>query len=170
MSLRKSMITSSRRSTAAACAFIKTRLAEKKNGSECIGRSRGGSTTKIHARVDGLGNPTRIEITEGQVHDMKAAPSLIEGLESTTVLADKGYDSDALIDQVERQGCAAVIPPRRNRKQKRTYDKDVYAHRRSVEHFFQKIKRNRRVATRYEKLSVTFLGMVLIASILVWLA
>lgn len=99
---------------------------------------------------------------------MKAAPSLIEGLTSTTLLADKGYDSDALIEQLERQGCIAIIPPKKNRKIRRPYDRDIYGNRRLVEHFFQKIKRHRRIATRYEKLAVTFLGMILIACVLLW--
>jgi transposase len=62
-----------------------------------------------------------------------------------------------------------VIPSRRNRLVPRDYDRDVFKSRSLVEQFFQKVKRCR-VATRYEKLAVTFLGMVLLACILVWLA
>jgi len=142
----------------------------RKAGTECVGRSRGGPTTKIHAVVDGLGNPTKIELTEGQVHDVTQAPMMLEEATSTTVIADKGYDSNALVEQIESQGSRAVIPPRRNRLEPREYDRDIFKSRFLVEHFFQKIKRCRRVATRYEKLAVTFLGMVFLASILVWLA
>jgi len=119
--------------------------------------------------VDSLGNPVKITLTEGQVHDIKEAPPLIEGLQSTTVIADKGYDSDKFVETIESQGCTATIPPRANRKNPREYDKDVYSHRYLVEILFQKIKRYRRVATRYEKLAATFLGMVQLACALIWL-
>ena len=118
--------------------------------------------------MDALGNPTRLELTEGQVHDVKPASRILEDCRTTTILADKGYDSDALIKQLENQGCAVLIPPKRNRKVKREYDRHTYKNRFLVEQFFQKIKRHRRIATRYEKLAATFLGMVLIASIILW--
>lgn len=142
----------------------------KKTGTECIGRSRGGPSTKVHAVVDALGNPTKIELTEGQVHDGTQAPEMLRGAMSTSVLADKGYDSNAVVAQIEEQGSRAVIPPRRGRCVERAYDRAVFKSRFLVEQFFGKIKRCRRVATRYEKLAVTFLGMVLLASIFVWLA
>lgn len=120
--------------------------------------------------MDGLGNPTKIELTEGQVHDVTMAPQMLSEAAGTTVIADKGYDANSVIDLIESQGSIAVIPPRRNRKVKRAYDRDIYKHRYQVEHMFQKIKRCRRVATRFEKLAVTFLGMVLLACIRIWLA
>ena len=144
--------------------------AVEKNGSEQVGRSRGGPTTKIHAVVDGLGNPTKIELTEGQVHDVTQAPELLKEALSTRVLADKGYDSNAVVAQIESQGSQAVIPPRRGRRVERSYDRELFRSRFLVEQFFARIKRCRRVATRYEKLAVTYLGMVLLACILVWLA
>lgn len=119
--------------------------------------------------MDGLGNPLKVKLTEGQVHDIKPAPELLKDFKNTTILADKGYDSDALVAQMETQGCQAVIPPRAGRKNPRKHDKDVYKHRYLVEVMFQKIKRYRRVATRYEKLGLTFLGMVQLACILTWL-
>lgn len=120
--------------------------------------------------MDGLGNPTKIELTEGQVHDVTQAPEMLRSAESTSVLADKGYDSNAVIAQIEAQGSQAVIPPRRGRLVARPYDRDLFKSRFLVEQFFEKIKRCRRVATRYEKLAITFLGMVLLACIRVWLA
>ena len=73
-------------------------------------------TSKIHARCDGLGNPTRLTLTEGQAHDCTEAANLLEGLEVDAVLADKGYDSDAVIDRIVATGAEAVIPPKANRK------------------------------------------------------
>jgi len=139
-------------------------------GPQAIGQSRGGPTTKIHAVVDALGNPIRIELTEGQVHDVTRASSLITGFEGANILADKGYDADALIQQIESQGCIPVIPSKRNRTKIRPYDRDTYKERHLVENFFQKIKRFRRVAMRFEKLATRFLAMVHLASIMVWIA
>lgn len=142
----------------------------RKNGSECIGRSRGGPSTKIHVVVDGLGNPTKVALTEGQVHDVTQAPAMLEEALNTSVVGDKAYDSNAIVAQIEAQGSRAVIPSRRGRRVERPYDRDLFKSRFLVEQFFARIKRCRRVATRYEKLAVTFLSMVLLACILVWLA
>lgn len=120
--------------------------------------------------MDALGNPTKVKLTEGQVHDVTQAPEMLKDAMSTSVLGDKGYDSNAIIAQIEAQGSRAVIPPRRSRLVERPYDADLFGSRFLVEQFFARIKRCRRVATRYEKLAVTFLGMVLLACILVWLA
>lgn len=120
--------------------------------------------------MDGLGNPTKIELTEGQVHDVTQAPEMLKEAMSTSVLADKGYDSNAIVAQIEAHGSLAVIPPRRGRRFERPYDRDLFKSRFLVEQFFARIKRCRRVATRYEKLAVTFLAMVLLACVLVWLA
>ncbi|MBK8131801.1 MAG: IS5 family transposase [Gammaproteobacteria bacterium] len=58
--------------------------APKKNGSQAIGRSRGGLTTKIHALVEGLGNLARWQLTAGQIHDITQAHDLIEGVPAQT--------------------------------------------------------------------------------------
>lgn len=141
----------------------------KKDGTELVGRSRGGATTKIHAVVDGVGNPIRVALTEGQVHDVTMASEMLKMASSTVVVADKGYDSNAVVAQIESQGCRAIIPPRRCRLETREYDRDIFKSRFLVEQFFQKIKRHRRIATRYEKLAVTFMGMILLACILLWI-
>jgi transposase len=120
--------------------------------------------------VDGLGNPTKVSLTEGQVHDVTQAPQMLKGATNMFVIADKGYDSNAVVAQIEAQGSTAVIPPRRGRRIERQYDRDLFKSRFLVEQFFGRIKRCRRVATRYEKLAVTFLAMVLLACILVWIA
>jgi transposase len=142
----------------------------KKNGSEQVGRSRGGPTTKIHAVVDGLGNPTKIALTEGQTHDVTQAPEMLRESHGRWILADKAYDSDALIAELDSRGSTPVIPSRRGRRIARLHDRAMFKSRFLVEHFFARIKRCRRIATRYEKLSVTYLGMVLLACVLTWLA
>jgi len=61
---------------------------------QAIGRSRGGLTTKIHARVDALGNPTEFFLTAGQVHDLAGAEVLLTDIETGAVIADKAYDAE----------------------------------------------------------------------------
>ena len=144
--------------------------ARKKNsGAQAIGHSRGGPTTKIHAQVDALGNPCRILLTEGQVHDITQTEALIAGVCDANILADKGYDSKKVVALIESQGCVPVIPARKC-SAPREIDWHLYKERALVEGFFQKIKRNRRIAMRFEKLAAHYLAMVTIAALLVWLA
>lgn len=82
-----------------------------------IGRSRGGTTTKIHMAADAHGNPIDFEITEGEVHDAKAAPGLIDKIGiAENVISDKGYDSEGSRDQSRRAGANPVIPRKSNSK------------------------------------------------------
>ena len=143
----------------------------RKGGSEneAIGRSRGGLSTKINVAVDALGNPLRIILTEGQVHDIRQAEALIEGFACEKVLADKGYDSDKFREVIASKGAEAVIPPKRSRKELIPYDKDVYQDRNLVERFFNKIKNFRRIATRYDKTALSFTAMLALAAAMIWL-
>jgi transposase len=108
-------------------------------------------TTKIHALVEGLGPLARWTLTGGQVHDVTQAEALVEDLVTQAVVADKAYDSDALIQSITDQGAAAVIPPRENRTQPRTFDSHQYKHRNLIERFLCRMKHFRRIATRYDK-------------------
>ena len=101
--------------------------------------------------------------------DVSVAPQLLEGVCDCTVIADKGYDSEPLVQLLEARGCTVVIPPRSNRKTPRRYDRHLYKERHLVECFFSKIKEYRRVATRYEKLSQTFLSFVYLAASMIWI-
>jgi putative transposase len=134
-----------------------------------LGRSRGGFSTKLHAAVNGLGLPVALRLTPGQQADVTQAAALLAGYQPEAVLADKGYDSDALVQAIEATGAAAVIPPKRNRKEPRAYDRVVYKERNQVERFMNRLKHYRRVATRYEKTARNFLGFVYVASIMVLL-
>jgi len=120
--------------------------------------------------VDALGNPVRWQLTGGQVHDITQAPALIAGFEIEQVIADKSYDSDAFIAQIEAAGAQAVIPPRKNRTAPRTYDQYAYRERHLIECLFNRLKQFRRIATRYEKLACNFLSMLNLATVYVWLA
>jgi transposase len=136
---------------------------------EALGRSRGGFGTKIHGAVSGLGLPARLILTPGQAADVSHAKALIEGLPIEVVIADKGYDSRAVVEAVEARGAEAVIPSLKNRAQQRDYDRDRYRDRNLAERFWFKAKQYRRVATRYEKTARNFLAFVHVASIMILL-
>lgn len=127
-------------------------------------------STKIHAAVDALGNPLRFRLTAGQMADITQADALIEGFAAQAVIGDKGYDAAALVARIEASGAQAVIPPRKNRTQQRSYDHHLYKDRNLIERFFNRLKQFRRIATRYEKLALNFLSMVNLVCAYVWLA
>jgi transposase len=128
-------------------------------------------STKIHTKCDALGNPTAFYLTPGQVHDLEGAYVLLQQIKSAAVLADKAYDADErVIENLARQGCQAVVPPKQNRIEKRDYDKHVYKARHLIENFFAKLKQFRGIATRYDKLAENFLGAIYLAASVVWLA
>ena len=84
------------------------------------------------------------------------------------LLADKGYDADFILADLEARGVAAVIPAKQNRKIQPVIDGHIYALRNLVERCFSKLKHSRRLATRYDKTADSFLGFVLVASIRLW--
>ncbi|WP_081750757.1 transposase [Paenibacillus maysiensis] len=107
---------------------------------QAIGRSRGGITTKIHAIVDGLGNPLRNELTGGHHHDCVTGHEMLQtmGLQGMNVIADREYDMNNILNLL-------------------------------VECLFNKLKHYRRLATQYDKLACTFGAFLTLASILLWL-
>lgn len=139
------------------------------NQKNALGRSAGGFSTKIHALCDSLGNPLKFILTQGQVHDVTQAESLIENVKGVHILADKGYDSDDFVKTIEQQGCFALIPPRKNRKLKRAYDKHIYKERHLIECFFGKMKHFRRVFSRFDKASTSFMAFLNFVGALIWL-
>ncbi len=127
-------------------------------------------STKIHATVDALGNPTGFHLTGGQACDLEGADELLADITADTVLADKGYDADArVIKPLEQAGKTAVIPPKRNRKEVRPYDKHLYKARHLIENFFCKLKQFRAIATRYDKTARNFLAAIHLAAAAIWL-
>jgi len=143
----------------------------KKDSSEqeCLGRSKGGFTTKIHAVVDALGNPLKFILTSGQRNDITQAESLIQNFKNTMVIADKAYDSNALIEAIGKNDSTPVIPPKMNRKVQREYDFHVYKERHLVECFFGKIKHFRRVFSRFDKTAGVFIGFLNFVGVMIWL-
>ncbi len=96
----------------------------------------------------------------GQAADITQAVPLPDQVEPDAFLADKGYDTDALIETLEERGITPVTPPKANRKEPRKTDFALYCEPNPVERFFCKIKRYRAISTRCDKLANTFLAAV----------
>ena len=117
-----------------------------------------------------LGHPVAIHLTGANAADSPHLPALIAGVETTAVLADKGYDAESNRQAIRSRGAEPCIPPRRNRTAAVGYDRHLYRERNGVERFFARIKQYRRVATRYDKKARNFLGFVWVAVIGIVLA
>lgn len=109
-------------------------------------------------------------ITPGQEHDVTAYPDLMAEIDNDPeqLLADKGYDSDAVRKDMAERGGKALIPTKRNRKVQLFVDKAVYTLRNRIERMFNRLKNSRRVATRFDKLIESFAAFVLLATIHDW--
>jgi len=101
---------------------------------------------------------------------MAAVPNLLAGLPTpAAVVADRGYDSNAVIDLIVRSGAQASIPSCSRRIVRRSVDPAIYRRRNLIERFFCRIKQFRRIATRFDKLARNFLAAVLLAATRLWL-
>lgn len=108
-------------------------------------------------------------LTAAQESDIAQAEALLADHEPGAVIADKGYDCKALVDDVERRGAEAVIPTQRTRKEQRAVDRHLYRERNLCERFWSKIEQYRRVATRYEKKAANYPAFVKVAAMIVML-
>ena len=118
--------------------------------------------------ADTLGRPLRFILTPGQAGDVTTSCALLEGFKAEAVLADKAYDANWLRALISQMGAEAVIPCNPTRKQPIPYDKMAYRLRNRIERCFNKLKHSRRLATRYDKTTESYLGFVLIASARLW--
>jgi transposase len=117
---------------------------------------------------DGL--PIRIVLTAGQAHDQSVVPELLRDLTpGCDVVADRGYDSDAVLNLIRQAGARAHIPSLSRRLVRRSVDHAIYRQRNLVERFFNKLKHFRRIATRFDKLARNYLAAILLASTRLWL-
>lgn len=117
-----------------------------------------------------MGNPLKVKLTGGQVNDVAVVPELIADLQAGIVMTEAAYDSASFRgEQIAEQKAVACMKPRRNRKVAISFDKVQYKERHLVECFFQKLKRYRRIATRYDKLAKRFLAFIHVACIFIWL-
>ena len=114
---------------AAAGANKKTSGGQDQQG---LGRCKGGFATKIHVIVDANGLPILYTIDGGQVNDIINAYEVADKIHNCIFLADKAYDCDKLIHQLEEQGCKVIIPSKKNRKNPRDLDEKEYKKRRHI--------------------------------------
>lgn len=136
---------------------------------EALGRSKGGFSSKVHAACDAHGLPLKFILTGGQVAECTQAIPLVETLSAEAVLADKAYDTNEFRDWLTAHETKAVIPPKSNRKEVISCDFWHYKERHAVECMFGKLKYYRRIATRYEKKAMNYMGMLCLASVFLWL-
>ena len=135
--------------------------------SQAMGRTKGGLNTKIHAVVNARSQPIVIALSSGNEADISLAAELTDCLlQDSTLIGDKAYDSSSLRQTAAAKGVKTCIPGRTNRTTAVPFSAKLYRRRHRVENFIQKIKRYRRVATRYDKLGETFLGFVCLAILL----
>lgn len=133
-------------------------------------------------RTERGGKPLVVLLTAGERHEQSVFEPLMEGgavkrpggrgrpkCRPQRVVGDKGYSSRKVRRSLRRHGIRSVIPTKRNERRQPTFDRELYRERNRVERCINRLKAFRRVATRYEKLAVTFLAMVTIAAILIWL-
>ena len=128
-------------------------------------------STKIHITCDALGNPTSFFLTEGQKHELDGSDKLFPKLlEADAVLAEKAYDADErVIRRLKEKSIEVVIPAKKNRIKKRFYDKYLYKSRHLIENFIAKLKNYRAIATRYDKLDISFLSAIFLIASAIWL-
>ena len=122
----------------------------------------------LHLAVDAHGMPVSIIVTKGTTADCTQACALIEGLKAEHLLADRGYDSNSIINQAESQGMNVVIPPKKNRRVQRSYDEGLYRIRHLVKNAFLHIKRWRGLATRYARSVDLFVAAIQIRCLMLW--
>lgn len=131
--------------------------------------ARGGLEGEVHALTDALGLPVRFIFTGGQAVDITQAIRLMEGISTSALLADKGYDVNQLLEWLQVRQIQAVIPPKSNRVEQRSCDWYLYKERHVVECLLSKLNYYRRIAMRFEKKACHFKSMQVFAAVLLWL-
>ncbi|WP_165449886.1 transposase [Intestinimonas timonensis] len=116
-------------------------MAGKKTADKAVGRTKGGWNTKLHAVVDGLGNPVEFLLSAGNDHDSVHAVELLKKVRigGSAVLADRAYGARTIRKYISAHGASYVIPPQSNVSDPWPVDWHLYKERHLVECFFQKI-------------------------------
>lgn len=141
-----------------------------------LGRSRGGFGTKIHLVSDGHGIPLVVGITPGQVHESQLFEEVVSAVRipqrrgrprtrPNALSGDKAYGAARIREWLRHHGIKDVIPTKANESPQPDFDKSLYRNRNVVERCIGWLKECRRIATRYEKLAVTYLAMLKLAMI-----
>lgn len=117
---------------------------------------------------DALGRPLRFILTGGEKADCQSAESLIKDQQADAVIADKGYDTNALRAFIAAARMLAVIPSKSNRREAIPFDRELYKARNLIERCFGRLKLYRRIATRFDRNDSHFLGFIYLAASLIW--
>ena len=146
-----------------------------------MGRSQGGFSTKLHLRAEGSGKPLTFVLTPGQRHETTAFEQLMEqgAIKRASrgrprhlpgrIVGDKGYSYNTIRQYLRRKGINYTIPRKSNQNRTGPFDKAIYRQRNRVERLINRLKHNRRIATRYEKRAENYRAFLTIAAILLWL-
>jgi transposase len=121
-------------------------------------------TTKILALTDALGNLARFLLLPGQRYDTVGVPPLIEGIAFDALIADKAFDSNWVITELDKRGAKAVISQHPRRAQPLAIDEEMYKWRHLIENFFCKLKEFKRIALRADKTDQSFEANIYLAA------
>jgi transposase len=121
-------------------------------------------TTKILALTDALGNLVRFELLPGNRYDTVGVAPLIEGIAFDALLADKAFDANWIVEQLNERGARIVISQRPQRLKPLKIDEEVYKWRHLIENFFGKLKEFKRIAMRACKTDQSFSAMIYLAA------
>ena len=121
-------------------------------------------TTKILALTDALGNLVRFVLLPGQRFDTVGVPPLLDGIEFEALIADKAFDANAIITDLDERGAKVVISQHPRRASPRPIDEEIYKWRHLIENFFCKLKEFKRIAMRADKTDHSFTAMIYIAA------
>ncbi|QNT68606.1 IS5 family transposase [Defluviicoccus vanus] len=124
--------------------------------SQAIGRSKGGMTTKILALTDALGNLVRFALLPGHRFDTAGVAPLIDGLQFDAFIADKAFDSNDIVAELNERGAKIVISQHPRRTKPLPFDAEMYKWRHLIENFFCKLKEFKRIAMRADKTDQSF--------------
>jgi len=121
-------------------------------------------TTKILALTDALGNLVRFDLLPGHRFDTVGVAPLIAGVQFGAMLADKAFDSNAIIADLDDRGAKVVISQHSRRASPRHIDAEIYKWRHLIENFFCKLKEFKRIAMRACKTDQSFKAMIYLAA------
>ena len=120
-------------------------------------------TTKILALTDALGNLVRFVLLAGQRYDTVGVAPLIKDLEFDALIADKAFDANWIIAELDQRGAKAVISQHPRRASPLKIDQELYKCRHLIENFFCKLKEFKRIAMRSDKTDTSFEAMIYLA-------
>ena len=121
-------------------------------------------TTKILALTDALGNLVRFALLPGHRFDTVGVPPLIDGLCFGALIADKAFDSNAIVADLNERGAKIVISQHPRRAIPLAIDAEMYKWRHLIENFFCKLKEFKRIAMRADKTDQSFTAIIHLAA------